>query len=81
MAIVGCGNFHYSSKLQVPLSSVDQRSRQIGERAAKMIMTLLEKPPSARRAASSWSRADRKSVVAAPVSPRSNPVFECSQYK
>ncbi len=48
MAIVGCGNFHYSSKLQVPLSSVDQRSRQIGERAAKMIMTLLEKPPSAR---------------------------------
>jgi LacI family transcriptional regulator len=48
MAIVGCGNFHYSSKLQVPLSSVDQKSREIGERAAKMIMTLLEKPPSAR---------------------------------
>jgi LacI family transcriptional regulator len=48
MAIVGCGNFHYSSKLQVPLSSVDQRSREIGERTAKMIMTLLEKPPSAR---------------------------------
>ncbi len=48
MAIVGCGNFHYGSKLQVPLSSVDQRSREIGERTAKMIMTLLEKPPSAR---------------------------------
>jgi LacI family transcriptional regulator len=48
MAIVGCGNFHYSSKLQVPLSSIDQRSREIGERTAKMIMTLLEKPPSAR---------------------------------
>ncbi|MGD0345270.1 MAG: LacI family DNA-binding transcriptional regulator [Terracidiphilus sp.] len=48
LAIVGCGNFHYSSKLQVPLSSVDQKSREIGERAAKMIMTLLEKPPSAR---------------------------------
>jgi LacI family transcriptional regulator len=48
MAIVGCGNFHYSSKLQVPLSSVDQKSREIGERAAKMIMTLLEKPPSTR---------------------------------
>ncbi len=48
MAIVGCGNFHYSSKLQVPLTSVDQRSREIGERTAKMIMTLLEKPTSAR---------------------------------
>src|SRR5581483_3023878 len=24
VAIVGCGNFHYSSKLQVPLSSIDQ---------------------------------------------------------
>ena len=48
MAIVGCGNFHYSSKLQVPLTSVDQKSREIGERAAKMIMTLLEKSPAAR---------------------------------
>jgi LacI family transcriptional regulator len=48
MAIVGCGDFHYSSKLRVPLTSVDQRSREIGERTAKMIMTLLEKPPSAR---------------------------------
>jgi LacI family transcriptional regulator len=44
VAIVGCGNFHYSSKLQVPLSSVDQRSKEIGERTAKMITTLLEKP-------------------------------------
>jgi len=45
---VGCGNFHYSSKLQVPLSSVDQKSREIGERTAKLIMTLLEKLHSAR---------------------------------
>jgi LacI family transcriptional regulator len=44
VAIVGCGNFHYSSKLHVPLSSVDQKSKDIGERAAKMIATLLEKP-------------------------------------
>jgi LacI family transcriptional regulator len=48
MAVVGCGNFHYSSKLQVPLTSVDQKSREIGERAAKLIMTLLEKPNSSR---------------------------------
>jgi LacI family transcriptional regulator len=44
LAIVGCGNFHYSGKLRVPLSSVDQHSREIGERAAKMILRLLEKP-------------------------------------
>jgi LacI family transcriptional regulator len=43
MAIVGCGNFHYSSQLQVPLSSVDQKSKEIGERTAKMIATLLDK--------------------------------------
>ena len=48
LAMVGCGNFHYSSKLQVPLSSVDQRAREIGERTAKLIATLLEKPPTAR---------------------------------
>jgi LacI family transcriptional regulator len=48
LAIVGCGNFHYSSKLRVPLSSVDQKSREIGERTAKMIVALLEKSPSAR---------------------------------
>ncbi len=48
MAVVGCGNFHYSAKLQVPLTSVDQRSREIGERTAKMIMALLEKPQSVR---------------------------------
>ena len=46
LAIVGCGNFHYSSMLRVPLTSVDQRSREIGERTAKMITRLLEKPPS-----------------------------------
>jgi LacI family transcriptional regulator len=44
MAILGCGNFHYSSKLRVPLSSVDQKSKEIGERTAKMISALLEKP-------------------------------------
>jgi LacI family transcriptional regulator len=44
VAILGCGNFHYSSKLRVPLSSVDQKSKEIGERTAKMISALLEKP-------------------------------------
>jgi LacI family transcriptional regulator len=48
IAIVGSGNFHYSSKLRVPLSSVDQHSAEIGERAARMISTLMEKAPTNR---------------------------------
>jgi len=48
LAIVGCGNFHYSGNLQVPLTSVDQRAREIGERTARMISTLLEKEASNR---------------------------------
>jgi len=48
MAIIGCGNYHYSSKLRVPLSSIDQRAVEIGERTAKMIFSLLEKPAPAR---------------------------------
>ncbi|MFP5207320.1 MAG: LacI family DNA-binding transcriptional regulator [Acidobacteriota bacterium] len=48
LALVGCGDFHYSSKLQVPLTSIDQRAHEIGERAAKTIATLLGSQPSAR---------------------------------
>src|SRR6185503_2290759 len=48
IAIVGCGNFHYSSKLRVPLSSVDQHAGLMGERTSRMITTLLEKTPANR---------------------------------
>lgn len=48
MAFVGSGNFHYSSKLRVPLSSIDQKAAEIGERTSGMITGLLEKPPSSR---------------------------------
>ncbi len=48
LAIIGCGNYHYSSKLRVPLSSVDQRAAEIGERTAKMIISLLDKPATTR---------------------------------
>src|SRR5919108_6446861 len=34
IAVIGCGNLHYDDSLRVPLSSVDQHSRQIGEEAA-----------------------------------------------
>lgn len=48
LAMVGCGNFHYSNKLQIPLTSVDQRAAEIGERTARMIAHLLEKETSTR---------------------------------
>ncbi len=48
IAIVGSGNYHYSSKLRVPLTSVDQGAAEIGERTAKMIISLLERPAPAR---------------------------------
>jgi len=32
----------FDKSLRVPLSSVDQQSRAIGERAAKMVLTLIE---------------------------------------
>jgi LacI family transcriptional regulator len=42
IAIIGCGNLHYDSALRVPLSSVDQHSQIIGERAAKILLNMIE---------------------------------------
>jgi LacI family transcriptional regulator len=38
LAIIGCGNLHYDDSLRIPLSSVDQKSARIGERAARIII-------------------------------------------
>jgi hypothetical protein len=42
IAIIGCGNLHYDSALRVPLSSIDQHSQMIGERAAKILLNMIE---------------------------------------
>jgi len=42
IALIGCGNVHYDALLRVPLSSIDQDSSGIGERAASMALGLLE---------------------------------------
>ena len=42
VAVIGCGNFHYDNELRVPLSSIDQNTDQIGERAARLTLSLLE---------------------------------------
>ena len=41
VAIIGCGNLHYDDVLRVPLSSVDQQSRRIGEEAARITLEIL----------------------------------------
>ncbi len=42
IALIGCGNLHYDSCLRVPLSSVDQHSQQIGQKAGKLVLSLIE---------------------------------------
>jgi LacI family transcriptional regulator len=42
IAVIGCGNLHFDQSLRVPLSSVDQQSRAIGERAGKLVLSLIE---------------------------------------
>lgn len=40
IAVVGCGNVLYSDFLRVPLSTIDQNSQIIGERAAKLALAM-----------------------------------------
>ncbi len=38
IAIIGCGNLHYNNLLRVPLSSIDQRSSEIGQRTGDILL-------------------------------------------
>ena len=42
IAIIGCGNLNYNHLLRVPLSSVDQNSKGIGERTAGILLNILD---------------------------------------
>ena len=44
LAVVGCGNLRYSDFLRVPLTSVDQDCRGLGQQAARLALELLKKP-------------------------------------
>jgi LacI family transcriptional regulator len=48
LAVVGCGNLHYDDSLRVPLSSIDQHSRRIGEEAARIALGILNSKVSAK---------------------------------
>jgi LacI family transcriptional regulator len=41
VAVIGCGNLRLSSYLEVPLSSIDQSTQQLGEQAANMALGLI----------------------------------------
>jgi LacI family transcriptional regulator len=42
LAIIGAGNVHYSDLLRIPLSTVDQSSTLIGERAAELLSECID---------------------------------------
>ena len=42
IAVIGCGNVRYAQFLRVPLSSMDQKSPEIGARAAVLALELVE---------------------------------------
>jgi len=42
LAIVGCGNLLYNKFLKIPLSSVDQQTAAIGQRAGRLALQLIE---------------------------------------
>jgi LacI family transcriptional regulator len=50
IALIGCANLHKNDCLRVPLSSIDQHSEMIGQRAAELVLNLIEskQPPRAR---------------------------------
>jgi LacI family transcriptional regulator len=49
VAVVGAGNVHYSDALAVPLTTIDQKTREIGARAAGLLLEQIEskRPPCA----------------------------------
>lgn len=42
IALIGCGNEPYNPYLRVALSSIDQHSQMIGQRAAELVLSLIE---------------------------------------
>lgn len=40
VAIIGCGNVNWTKMLRVPLSSIDQNTEELGEKAAHLVLTL-----------------------------------------
>jgi LacI family transcriptional regulator len=41
LAVIGCGNLRHNDMIRMPLSSIDQRSSEIGQRSAKLLIEIL----------------------------------------
>lgn len=63
LAVIGCGNLHFDTLIRVQLSSMDQRSNEIGRRTGKLILELV---------AEDASRESRKIVLQASLAPRAS---------
>ena len=75
VALIGCGNLHYDDSLRVPLSSIDQQSRKIGQEAARIALAILNSktPPKAETVVLKPELVVRRSTQrgkAKPVSPK-----------
>lgn len=44
VAFVGCGNFRYADYLRVPLTSIDQRTAELGQTVGELALELVEEP-------------------------------------
>jgi len=51
VAVVGAGNVHYSDALAVPLTTIDQKTSQVGAKAAELLLEQIEskRPPRAEK--------------------------------
>jgi len=49
LAVIGCGNLRYANYLRVPLSSIDQHTKELGRRAGQLADELSEKPDQQRQ--------------------------------
>lgn len=43
IALIGCGNLHYDDSLKVPLSSIDQQTRAMGQNAGRIVLEMIRK--------------------------------------
>jgi LacI family transcriptional regulator len=63
LAIIGCGNLHFNDLIRTPLSSIDQRSNEIGRKIGKLILDLV---------AEDASKETRRIVLQAGLVPRAS---------
>jgi LacI family transcriptional regulator len=74
IAVIGCGNLHYDSDMRVPLSSIDQRSREIGEKTARLVLELIAQKHNEKHAPKSpgddADNAPRKIILQPRIAPR-----------